>query len=80
MNLPALTTTPRAMARALDTVTGEPLSDLIDWRRDPVIEAIVASWPARFETPRAARLGLRPDESFEDVVRAYLEVAAPAPR
>lgn len=72
MNLPALTTTPRAMAAALDAVAGEPRSDLIDWQPDPVIEAIVATWPARFATPRAAALGLEPDASFEDIVREYL--------
>ena len=34
--------------------------------------AIVGSWPARFHTPRAQRLGLRADTSFDDIVRAYL--------
>ena len=38
----------------------------------PVVRAIVGSWPARFHTPRAQRLGLRADTSFDDVVRAYL--------
>jgi nucleoside-diphosphate-sugar epimerase len=73
MNLPALTTTPRAMAEALDRVTGERTSDLITWRDDPAIAAIVGSWPARFESPRAHDLGLRPDPSFDAIVRAYLD-------
>lgn len=71
MNLPALTTTPRAMAAALDRVTGEPRSDLIEWGDDPAVAAIVRSWPARFVTPRARGLGLLPDPSFDDIVRAY---------
>lgn len=71
MNLPALTTTPREMARALDRVAGAGTSDRIDWVDDPAVRAIVGSWPARLRTPRAQRLGLRADTSFDDVVRAY---------
>lgn len=51
MNLPALTTTPRDMAAALDRVGGAGTSDLIDWTDDPAIGAIVRSWPAEFHTP-----------------------------
>jgi nucleoside-diphosphate-sugar epimerase len=72
MNLPALTTTPREMARALDRVAGATLSDRIDWVEDPAVSAIVGSWPARFHTPRAHRLGLRADASFDDIVRDHL--------
>jgi D-erythronate 2-dehydrogenase len=72
MNLPALTTTPREMARALDRVAGAAVSDHIDWVDDPVVGTIVGSWPARFRTPRAHRLGLRADASFDDIVRDYL--------
>ncbi|MQA05608.1 MAG: NAD-dependent epimerase/dehydratase family protein [Streptosporangiales bacterium] len=72
MNLPALTTTPREMAAALDRVAGSGTSDLIEWTEDPTIAAIVASWPARFETARAARLGLTADQTFDDIVREYL--------
>jgi nucleoside-diphosphate-sugar epimerase len=73
MNLPALATTPRAMADALDRVAGYAASDLIDWTDDPVIGAIVRSWPASVETPRANALALRPETSFDDIVREYME-------
>jgi len=72
MNLPALTTTPRDMAAALDRVTGTRAGKLIDWAVDPAITDIVSTWPAEFRTPRAHRLGLRPERSFDDIVRAYL--------
>jgi nucleoside-diphosphate-sugar epimerase len=72
MNLPGLSTTPRDMAAAMDRVAGYAASDLIDWIEDPVIGAIVLSWPARFETRRAHALGLRPDRSFDDIVREYI--------
>lgn len=72
MNLPALTTTPRLMAAALDRVAGETLSDRIVWEVDPAVVAIVASWPAHFRTARASRLGLDAEASFDEIVRAYI--------
>jgi hypothetical protein len=72
MNLPALATTPQAMADAMDRVAGYAASDLIDWADDPVTGAIVRSWPAHVETPRASALGLRAEASFDDIVREYL--------
>jgi len=76
MTLPGLTTTPRDMAAAMDRVAGYAASDLIDWTDDPAIGAIVRSWPARFETRRAHALGLRPDRSFDDIVREYISGTA----
>lgn len=73
MNLPALSTTPREMAAALDRVTGSATSDLIDWGDDPAIGPMVRSWAARLDTPRAGRLGLTADESFDDIVRDYVD-------
>jgi D-erythronate 2-dehydrogenase len=72
LNLPALTTTPRSMAEAMDRVAGHPASQFIDWTDDPAIGAIVRSWPARVQTPRAHALGLEADQSFDDVVREYI--------
>jgi nucleoside-diphosphate-sugar epimerase len=72
LNLPGLTTTPGVMAQAMDRVAGYAASDLIDWTGDPAIAAIVTSWPARFETRRAHALGLRADQSFDDIVREYV--------
>ncbi|MGN6446433.1 D-erythronate dehydrogenase [Amnibacterium sp.] len=80
MNLPALATTPREMAAALDrAVEGGP-SRLIEWSVDPEVERIVASWPARIRTDRAAAMGLTPDGSFDDVVAQYLTTLAGATR
>jgi D-erythronate 2-dehydrogenase len=73
LNLPALTTTPRSMAAAMDRVAGYPASELIDWGDDPLIGAMVRGWPARVEAPRAAALSLRPEESFDAIVRQYLD-------
>jgi hypothetical protein len=72
MNLPGLTTTPRLMAAALDRVAGAGKSELIDWTDDPTVGVMVRTWPAEVRTRRAEQLGLVPDESFDDIVRAYL--------
>jgi len=76
MNLPALATTPRSMASAMDRVVGYAASDLIDWTDDPVIGPIVRSWPAQVATPRANALGPRPEASFDAIVREYLAISA----
>jgi nucleoside-diphosphate-sugar epimerase len=72
MNLPALTTTPAEMVAALQRVAGADAAALVDWTHDPAVAAIVTSWPAQFDTARAGALGLAPEESFDDVIRAYL--------
>ena len=72
LNLPALATTPKEMANAMDRVAGYTASDLIDWTDDPVISAMVRSWPAQVESWRASALGLHAETSFDDIVRAYL--------
>ncbi len=72
MNLPAVRTTVGDMVAALSVVAGPDAARLIDWIPDPAIAAIVAGWPARFETARAAALGLAADPDFTSIVRAYV--------
>jgi nucleoside-diphosphate-sugar epimerase len=71
VNMPALTTTPRAMLESLDRAAGRTLSELVDVVPDAAVESIVASWPARFRTPRADALGLRAPAGFDEIVREY---------
>ncbi len=71
-NAPGLTTSPREMAAALDRVAGAGTSEFIDWVDDPAIEAIVGSWPARFNAARASQLGLETVGSFDEVINEYL--------
>lgn len=73
VNLPALTVTVAEMLDTLRRVAGDAVADRVTVAPDPAVEAIVGSWPAVFDNARATALGLRPDESFESVVRAYVE-------
>jgi D-erythronate 2-dehydrogenase len=72
VNMPALSTTVGEMAAALTLIGGAAASDLIDWQPDTAIERMIGSWPAKFNAERAAGLGLVPDYSFEEIIRAYV--------
>jgi D-erythronate 2-dehydrogenase len=76
VNLPSVTVTVGEMVRTLERVAGPAVSDLVGWEPDDAIAAIVRGWPARFETARAAALGLSPDDAFEAIVRAYIRDSA----
>jgi D-erythronate 2-dehydrogenase len=72
VNMPALTVTVADMVAALERVAGPEASALIDWVPDPAVARIVTSWPARFRSDRAARLGLTPDPDFGSVIAMHL--------
>ena len=75
VNLPALTVTVADMVAALQRVAGPEVSTLIDWVPDPAVARIVTSWPARFRTDRAARLGLAPDPDYDSIIKLHLAEA-----
>lgn len=72
VNLPALRVSVREMVAALGSVAGDAALELIEWKVDPKISAIVTSWPSRINASRARRLGLGADESFEAIVAQYI--------
>lgn len=72
INLPGVSVTAAEMAQALREVAGDEVADRISWQADAHVERIVGSWPGRWDTTRATRLGLTGDGSFADIVRAYM--------
>jgi len=72
INLPALTTTVREMAQALERLAGPQATALIDWEPDPQVTKIITIWPSRFEARRAAALGLAPDASVDAILADYV--------
>ncbi len=72
VNLPAFHTTVGGMAAALENVAGSAVFALLDWTPDPAIERLVRSWPGKFDAARAHRLGLKADNSVEDILRQYI--------
>lgn len=71
--LPGLSLTVADMIEALRAQAGDAAVDRIRFEDDPRIRAIVASWPAHFETARAHTLGFTADASFAEVIRAFIE-------
>lgn len=73
VNLPGVTVTVAEMLEALRYVGGEDKLRLVEEKRDPAVENIVANWPSRFDTRWAKRLGFVDDGTLVDTVKAYVE-------
>ncbi|KAL4727075.1 hypothetical protein ACLX1H_005975 [Fusarium chlamydosporum] len=71
VNLPGITVTVQEILDAVKGVGGEEALAQIEEKNDPAIEAIVASWPARFDVSRAYGLGLDADGTVLDAVEAF---------
>lgn len=72
-NQPALTVSMDEIVSATQrTVPGAGKLDF-SFSSDPALEAIVAGWPKGFVSPRADRLGIKPDPNFESIVTDYLK-------
>ncbi len=72
LNLPALNVRVSTMLDALERVAGRAARARVRLAPDPVIQRIVAGWAAGATAERAARLGLQPEASFDDIIRAYI--------
>lgn len=73
VNFPAISTTVGEMAQALKDVAGDAVAAHLSWVPDSKVQAIVASWPSRFEAQRASALGLPADASVHSIIQAYAQ-------
>lgn len=73
VNLPGISVSVDEMIAALREVAGDEAVKRIRHEVDDRIAKIVVSWPGRWDTSRAERLGLHGDASFVEVIRAYVE-------
>ncbi|KAF5024343.1 hypothetical protein F66182_3573 [Fusarium sp. NRRL 66182] len=71
VNFPGITVKVQDILDALKEVGGEEALAQIEDKRDAAIEAIVNSWPARFDVSRAYDLGLEADGKVLDAVKAF---------
>ncbi len=58
---------------ALRRVAGDAVVARIKRVPDSAIMAMVAGWPARFDTPRALALGFKFEASFEAIIRTHID-------
>jgi D-erythronate 2-dehydrogenase len=72
LNLPALNVTVAQMLEALEKVAGSAVRGLVRFEHDSHIAGIVSRWPQAASFARAQSLGLRPANSFEDIIRQYI--------
>jgi D-erythronate 2-dehydrogenase len=72
LNLPALPMTVGDMAEGLKRNAGDAVHALLSWKIDPAIEKIVQGWPTRMGSPRALALGMKPNASFDEIVREHM--------
>jgi nucleoside-diphosphate-sugar epimerase len=71
VNLPGQTVTVAQILEALEAVGGKEKMALIEEKRDPKVEAIVKSWPARFDTTLAKKLGMEDDITLTEEVESF---------
>ncbi len=70
--LPGITVSVAEMLDALRSAAGEDALALVQHVPDPRIEAIVASWPAHFETAKARQLGFVGDDDFTQIIERFM--------
>ncbi len=73
IQLPGTTHTVDEMLATLGAVAGAAVVDRVRFEPDAEIQAIVDGWASHFETPRALKLGFRPDAGFREIVEAHIE-------
>jgi nucleoside-diphosphate-sugar epimerase len=72
LNMPGVSATVGEQIEALARVAGEKAVQLIKDRPDPLIQRIVEGWPRNFDARRAAALGFKADESFDEIIRIHV--------
>jgi nucleoside-diphosphate-sugar epimerase len=72
LNLPGITASVAEMVEALRKIAGDKVAARVEWKPDARIQAIVKTWPARFTTERALKLGFVADRDVESVIRDYI--------
>lgn len=72
INLPALGVTPAEMIAAVGRRAGATVAARVRPAPDAAVQAIVDSWPRRFQSLHAPRLGLAPDADLDSVIDDHL--------
>ena len=73
LSMPGLAVTVGEQIEALRRVAGDKAVALIRREPDPVVQAIVAGWPRRFDAARAESLGFKAETSFDEIIRIHVE-------
>ena len=72
LSAPGTTVSVAEALAALEQIAGRDTAARVRFERDAAIERIVLSWPARFVTERASRLGFKGDSGIDEIIRAHM--------
>ncbi|MCQ9618323.1 SDR family oxidoreductase [Paenalcaligenes niemegkensis] len=73
LTLPGVSATVEEQIDALRRIAGEDAVKLIQHKVDPAIEKMVTGWAPGFEATRALELGFKSEQSFDEIIHAYVE-------
>ena len=73
LTMPGVSVTVGEQIEALGRVAGPEAVALITEAPDPAVAEIVSGWPQRFDTARATGLGFVAEETYDDIIRAYID-------
>ena len=73
LTMPGLCCTVAEQIAALRRIAGDKVVARIRHAPDPLIARIVGGWPARFDARRAVALGFKAENSFDDIIHAYID-------
>ncbi len=73
LTMPGVSVTVAEQIEALRRVAGDEAVALIRREPDETVTRIVSGWPRAFEARRARELGFEAEESFDEIVRVYVE-------
>lgn len=76
--LPGLSVTAAEMAAAVVRHAGNRRIGQIHWRHDPAIQKIVDGWPKETRSTFADGLGIKGDQTIDEIVRGFIEDELPA--
>jgi nucleoside-diphosphate-sugar epimerase len=72
LNAPGITVSVAEALAALERVAGSEAVQRVRFEPDAAIARLVLSWPVRFATTRADRLGFERDADIDEIIRAHL--------
>ena len=61
------------MVASLERIAGADVARRVRWEQDARIERMVRGWPGKLDNSRAVSLGLPVDDSFDSIVRSYID-------
>jgi D-erythronate 2-dehydrogenase len=73
VTMPGVSATVGMQIDALRRAAGDDVVSLIRSEPDEAIARIVAGWPRAFDARRASALGFRAEETFDEIVRVYID-------